>query len=203
MTVKRYVDEYRKKNHLSPSKFAEIMGIKETELSKLERKLKNPDTRLLYEVSDAMDIPMDILSDPQALERYGIQRRRTVYNIGLHTLFENVQDFKGFCYFLEAIHAACELITGEEGVTALFFQKRLPDELGFDFIKDSTPAHVDFILERYQVKLSMPKGVYKKLSEESIKHVKPAGYFNNEVYGFRFVEKGGSVFELHLGIRYK
>lgn len=205
MTVGKYIRKYREKNDLSQTEFAEIIGISTDELKALEKGIREPDIKILYEIADATDICMDILTDPEALKRRGVSKRRTIYRVGFNLLYENVYNLKTFCLFLDAAEKACDLICQEDGLTVLLAWECFPKDpiATSDLLKDVMPAHISVNQEECSITIRHPKNGYIVL-EEDTSSIKPSGYyFSNEGYGIIINQKNRGQFEMIIGICYK
>lgn len=50
------IEKYRKKNFISQNKLAHFIGISQSYLSAVERNQKSPTLRMLYRISDELDV---------------------------------------------------------------------------------------------------------------------------------------------------
>ena len=205
MTVGKYIKRYREKNGLSQADFADIIGISTASLKDLERGTIEPDMRLLYEIADATDICMDILTDPKELDKRGVSKKRIIYKVGINMLYESVYDFKTFCLFLDIIEKACDLICRDDGLTALLAWGCFPKDpsSASDLLKNVIPARISVDQEECSIAIRLPKNNPVVLKESTVS-IKPSGYFfSNEDYGFMVKQEDKGEFELLIGICYK
>ena len=204
MTIEQFIKMYRHENNLTLTDFAKMINADISAVLGWEDDLVHPEIQYLYEISSVTGVPMHILVNKKALENYGIPRKRVVYNIGLHTLFEAVYDVKTFICFLDAISGAIRLTTPRIGTRGLLFLGHLPDNSKFDFISDMVGINdITFDYKKQMITL-ISQGNIMVINNKNIVAVKPCEYCNNKMYGFLFYRNNTTnpAFRLDIGIYY-
>ena len=192
MTIGAYIKKFRQKNSLTQAAFANIIGTDKQTISKWEREAAVPDApdvpdiKYLYEIARVTGLGMHFLTNPELLEKCDIPRKRAAFNVGLNTFYKNVHDVKTFCYFIDTLSKACDLVTPRMGLIGFLFPEYAPDAPDFDPDKDLIGVQrMVCDIEQESVTLHLTKSHGStELNAKTVLSIKPYACSNNEVYGF-------------------
>ena len=163
-----------------------MIGTDKQTISKWEREIVLPDTVYIYEIARVTGLSMHLLTNPEALETCDIPRKRAAFNVGLNTFYKNVHDVKMFCYFIDTLSKACDLIVPRMGLIGFLFPENMPDVPDFDPEKDLIGVQRMICdIEQESVMLHLTKSPDSiELNTKTVLSIKPYACSNNEVYGF-------------------
>lgn len=187
MTIGACIKKFRQKNSLTQATFANIIGTDKQTISKWEREVTLlPDTKYIYEIARVTGLGMHFLTNPELLEECDIPRKRAAFNIGLNTFYKNVHDIKTFCYFIDTLSKACDLVTPHMGLIGFLFPGYAPDAPDFDPDKDLIGVQrMNCDMKQASVTLHLTKSHGSmELNAKTVLSIKPYACSNNEIYGF-------------------
>lgn len=181
MNIGNLIKEFRRKNNLTQSAFGQIVGVNKQTISKWEKGILQPSTNKLYEIAQAIDVPVDNIINNVTEEGTApfIFEHRSQYDVGLNSVYFAIHDFKSFCVFINLLESAHQLIEPDSDIIGFLLidmsiDDPKPPESAIPISSISADNNETIILE-------IPDSTLE-LTEEIISKIEGVGLFNNESY---------------------
>lgn len=188
MNIGNLIKEFRKKNNLTQSAFGRIVGVNKQTISKWEKGILQPSTNKLYEIAQAIDVPVCSIINNGTEEGTApfIFEHRSQYDVGLNSVYRAIHDFESFCVFINLLESAHQLIEPDSDIIGFLLIDMTTDDPKSQ--ESAIPISSIFADNNETIILEIPDYTLE-LTKEIVSKIEGVGLFNNETYAVNIYMK--------------